>query len=56
MSSEEEFQRYLSGRGFTLVGEKVTPNREWLEAYYASDRWDQAKRAFLSSGRRLRQF
>ena len=42
MSSEEEFQRYLSGRGFTLVGEKVTPNREWLDAYYANDRWDQA--------------
>ena len=41
MSSEQEFQSYLGGRGFTLVGEKVTPNREWLDAFYANDRWDQ---------------
>lgn len=41
MSSEQEFQSYLGGSGFTLVGEKVTPNREWLDAFYANDRWDQ---------------
>ena len=42
MSSEQEFQDYLGGRGFTLVGEKVTPNREWLDAFYANDRWDRS--------------
>ena len=41
MSSEQEFQSYMKSRGFTLVGEKVTPNREWLDAFYANDRWDQ---------------
>lgn len=41
MSSEEEFRSYMESRGFTLVAEKVTPNREWLDAFYANDRWDQ---------------
>jgi len=42
MSSEQEFLDYMESMGFSLVGETpTTPGREWLDAFYANDRWDK---------------
>jgi len=41
MSTEQEFLDYMKSMGFSLVGESPTPNREWLDAFYANDRWDR---------------
>ncbi len=42
MSSEQEFLDYMESMGFSLVGEApTTPGREWLDAFYANDRFDR---------------
>ena len=41
MSSEQEFHEYMRSMGFTLVREEPTPNREWLDAYYLNEHWDE---------------